>query len=375
MRLLLRAATVGGVIALMIASSSSVLAEEDGGGHAIFVATNGTSGNAVIAYHRALDGSLTQVATYATGGLGGAASGAVVDPLASQGALTYDASHGLLLVVNAGSNTVSVFGADGARLRLRQVVESGGLFPASIAVHGRFAYVLNAGGDGSINGYRIVGGKLHLIEGSTRALGLGNANPPFFLSSPGQIGFTPDGNQLVVTTKKNGTIDVFNVSENGRPSAAPTVTASAGPVPFAFEFDPEGRLVVTEAASSSVTSYDVNDNGSLTAVDASVRNFQAATCWIATARGYFFVANTGTANLSGYAIDSAGTLSLINGSKVAATTGGGPIDLVASSDGEFLYVESGGTGTVGEFRVNPDGTLVAIGVVAAAHGLEGIAAN
>lgn len=54
--------------------------------------------------------------------------------------------------------------------------------------------------------------------------------------------------------------------------------------------------------------------------------------------------------------------------------GGGPIDLAASSDDQFLYVESGGTGTVDEFRVNSDGALVAIGVVAAAHGLEGIVA-
>jgi len=67
-------------------------------------------------------------------------------------------------------------------------------------------------------------------------------------------------------------------------------------------------------------------------------------------------------------------LSLIKGSKVAANTGGGPIDLAASDDGEFLYVESGATGTVDMFRVSSVGKLVAIGVVAAAHGLEGIVA-
>jgi 6-phosphogluconolactonase (cycloisomerase 2 family) len=95
---------------------------------------------------------------------------------------------------------------------------------------------------------------------------------------------------------------------------------------------------------------------------------------VTAARGYFFVANAGSADLSGYAINSAGALSLINGSKVAASTGGGPIDLAASGDGRYLYVESGGTGTVDEFRVSSDGSLVAIGVIAAAHGLEGIVA-
>lgn len=375
MKLLLRAATLSGVIAILAAGSSTVFAEEDGGGPAVYVESNGISGNAILVYHRAENGALTQVASYPTGGLGGVASGAVVDPLASQGALVFDASHGLLLAVNAGSNTISAFAAHGDRLTLSQVIDSGGLFPASIAVHGRFAYVLNAGGDGGIFGYRIAEGKLHPIEGSSRSLGLGNANPPFFLASPGQIGFTPDGGQLIVTTKKTGTIDVFNLSRSGRPSAAPTVTASSGPVPFAFAFDEEGRLVVTEAGTSSVTSYDVNRNGSLTVVDAGVRNGQAATCWVTLARGYFFVANAGSANLSGYAIDDAGTLSLINGSKVAATTGGGPIDLAASSDGRYLYVESGGTGTVDEFGVGADGTLAAIGVVGAVRGIEGIAAS
>lgn len=374
MRFLLRAATLGAVMAVLIAGSSSVLAGDGGARQALFVETNGTTGNAILAYHRAVDGTLTQVGNYPTGGLGGRETGSAVDPLASQGALANDAAHGLLLAVNAGSNTVSVFGAEGDRLVLRQVVGSGGQFPTSIAVHGRLVYVLNAGGAGSIYGFRIAGGKLHGIEGSTRSLGLGNASPPFFLSAPGQIGFTPDGDQLVVTTKSNGTIDVFNVSESGRTSAVPTVTASAGPVPFAFDFDRAGRLIVTEAGSSSVTSYAIHHSGSLSVVDASVADSQAATCWVAAARGYFFVANAGSADLSGYAIDEAGTLSLIKGAKVAAATGAGPIDLAASSDGRFLYVESGGTGTVNEFRVNSDGTLVAIGTVAAAHGLEGIVA-
>jgi DNA-binding beta-propeller fold protein YncE len=371
---LLRAATLGGVIATLISASTSALAGGAGASNAVFVETNGTTGNAILAYHRADDGTLTQGASYPTGGLGGAATGAAVDPLASQGALAYDSAHGLLLAVNAGSDSVSVFAADGDNLQLVQIIGSGGFFPASVAVSGNLAYVLNAGGDGGINGYRIAGGKLQPIEGSARALGLGNANPPFFLASPGQIGFTPDGGQLIVTTKKTGNIDVFNLSPNGRPSDAPTVTSSVGPVPFAFAFDGAGRLVVTEAGTSSITSYNINTDGSLAVVDASVGNHQAATCWVTTARGFFFVANAGSADLSGYAINSAGTLSLINGSQVAASTGGGPIDLAASSGGQYLYVESGGTGAVDEFRVTSDGTLVAIGVVAAAHGLEGIVA-
>src|ERR1700680_4096819 len=87
-----------------------------------------------------------------------AAPGAAVDPLASQSSLVYDGAHHLLLAPNAGSNTVSVFSVSGDRLHLRQIVGSGGPFPASIAVRGDLAFVLDAGLAGYVQGYRIAGG-------------------------------------------------------------------------------------------------------------------------------------------------------------------------------------------------------------------------
>ena len=61
-----------------------------GGNHAVFVQTDNTDGNTVVAYDRAGDGALTWEHTYPTGGLGGVLNGSVVDHLASQGSLTYD---------------------------------------------------------------------------------------------------------------------------------------------------------------------------------------------------------------------------------------------------------------------------------------------
>ena len=131
---------------------------------------------------------LTADGTFATGGVGDTQPGAVVDPLASQGSLAYDAHSHLLLVVNAGSDSVSVFLVDGTQLSLRQVVSSGGAFPSSVTIHGDLAYVLDTGGAGAVQGYRIAGAQLHAIEGSNRSLGLANDNPPAFLQSPGQVG-------------------------------------------------------------------------------------------------------------------------------------------------------------------------------------------
>jgi hypothetical protein len=58
-------------------------------------------------------------------------------------------------------------------------------------------------------------------------------------------------------------------------------------------------------------------------------------------------------------------------------TAGGPIDVVASSDGRFVYSENGGAGTIDEFRVESSGALTAIGQVTslAAHVIEGLAAS
>ena len=204
------------------------------GGPLVFVQTNELSGNAIAVYRRGHDGHLARVGTYGTGGLGGAAlPGNESDHLATQSSLVLD--HNVLIAVNAGSNTVSAFRVHGDRLELESVVSSGGQFPASVGVHGDLAYVLNAGGAGSVQGFRIGPHGLSPISGSARSLGLANSNPPNFLMSPGQVGFTPDGRQLLVTTKAStSSIDVFQVGHDGRLSAAPVVNPSATPVPFAL---------------------------------------------------------------------------------------------------------------------------------------------
>src|ERR1700723_3452166 len=141
-----------------------------GASHAVFVQTDATSGNHVVAYHRAADGALSPAGSYRTGGLGGVLGGSVVDHTASQGSLTYDPWHNLLYAVNAGSNTVSVFAVNGDHLALRQVLGSGGTFPVSVAVHANLVYVVNALNGGSLQGYRVFGSFLDPLPGSNRAL-------------------------------------------------------------------------------------------------------------------------------------------------------------------------------------------------------------
>ncbi|MEO7195725.1 MAG: beta-propeller fold lactonase family protein [Pseudonocardiaceae bacterium] len=336
----------------------------------VFVQTNNPAGNQIQVYDRAEDGALTLAETVDTGGNGGRNEGGDGDPLSSQGSLHYDPHHRLLIAVNAGSDTVSVLELGDDHLYLQQVLPSGGTFPVSVSVHGELLYVLNGHGTGAITGYRITDGKLDPIADSTRSLNLTPATGPTqFLNSPAQIGFTPDGRQLVITTKLNGShIDVFAVAEDGRPSDTFVANPAGTPAPFGFTFDNHGRLVLTDAGADTLSTHTIHPDGTVTPV-ASQLSGQMATCWVVHAAGNFYVDNAGSDVLVGFHIDAAGTPTKFTQVPTRAT----PIDLVGTRDGRFLYAEVGGAGGVDGFRINPDGTLTQIVTLSNINGLQGIA--
>jgi hypothetical protein len=349
---------------------------------AVFVQTNSPTGNAVLAYAHGSDGLLRAAGQYPTGGLGGGESGAVVDPLASQGSLTYDASDNLLFAVNAGSNTLSEFAVQGTRLRLLAVVPTGDGLPTSVSVERGLVYVLDAGGDGAITGFHLGNNdRLTPIAGSTRSLGLGNPADPNFLKAPSQVSITPGAHEVVVGTKTNGVLDVFTLDHHGVPAASPVVTASpTGSVPFGLSYDSLGRLLVAEAAGGE-SSYWVQRDAELTPISSHVPNGQAATCWSVVAKGYLFDANAGSNTITGYSENWRGQLALLTPSGVSATTDAGAVDLAASGDGQYLYQEAAAAGAIDEFKVQDDGSLVRIGTVtgltpvSGGLGIEGIAAS
>lgn len=365
-------AAVAGFAAPAFASTAAPSFGYGGASHVVFVQTDSTSGNHVVAYHRAADGTLSPAGSYATGGLGGILAGSVVDHTASQGSLTYDPWHDLLYAVNAGSNTVSVFAVQGDRLALRQVLSSGGTFPVSVTVHGDVVYVLNALNGGSVQGYRVSGSFLAPLPGSGRALGLDPAETPQFTSTPGQVAFTPDGAQLIVTTKNNGNeIDVFGVGSGGPLSAVPVVNSEPGTVPFAISFDRYGNVVIAEAGTNALATFALSGHGTLSLLDAAGTG-KAATCWVAPAGAFLFASNAGSAAVSGFTSSAGGQLTLLG----ATGTDAGTVDASAAAGGRFLYVQTGGAGIVDEFSVGAAGTLTEIGSVTVpdAVGGEGIVA-
>jgi len=329
-------------------ASAALTADAPG---AVYALTNQASGNAVVIFDRGADGSLSWSSNVATGGTG-AGSG-----LGSQGALALSDDGRWLFAVNAGSNDVSAFQVTASGLSLTSRVSSGGARPISLTVHGGVLYVLNAGGDGNISGFRVgTDGALSPIPGSTRALSGTNVGPA-------QVAFSPDGQQLVVTEKTTNRLDVYTVDGDGVASAA-TSTASAGGTPFGFSFGHRDELFVSEAAGSA-SSYVIASDGSLTVASGAVLTHQGAPCWaVVTQNGKFgYTANAQGGSISGFAIANDGSISLIDADGRTAVVGGGNIDLALSGNSRYLY-QLDGDRSISGFRIEADGHLTAVGNVA-----------
>jgi hypothetical protein len=85
------------------------------------------------------------------------------------------------------------------------------------------------------------------------------------------------------------------VRRNGTLSTTPVVNDSATPVPFAFTFTPQGRLTEGEAGASSLTTYAIGGDRTLSD-PRSASDGQMALCWIVRAGDFYYVANPASDN-------------------------------------------------------------------------------
>jgi 6-phosphogluconolactonase len=316
----------------------------------VFVSTNGANGNAVVAFARAADGSLSYTGTFATGGTG---IGGTNDPLTSQFAVALSENAKFLVVVNAGSNDVSSFAVEGGTLTLVDRAASGGVRPVSVSITNGVVYALNT--ISNTIGVIAMGsdGSLTALPSLTKAL-------PAGANGAAQVRANPTGDMLVVSERVSNRLETFAIRNDGSLGDG-VVTASAGTTPFGFDFAKHGQVIVSEAASASASSYAPNRDGSLSVVTAAAPTLQRATCWlIVNNSGRFaYTANAGTSNITGFAIDAHGNLTRLTDSGVSGDLGAGatPLDLDMSRTGDFLYVFKNGTGTIGGFSVAGDGSL------------------
>lgn len=314
----------------------------------VYTLSNAAEGNQVLAFRRIGAGGFTAAGQFATGGTGTGGG------LGNQGALALSRNERHLFAVNPGSNDVSVFRVDGNGLELLDRAGEEGVTPVSVAVNRNRVYEVNSGDD-SIYGFRFdpAVGKLHPLPGSHWKLsgdGTGAA----------QISFDPEGDALVVTEKASNKITTFSLNGDGLPIASHSID-SAGTTPFGFAFGKRDRFFVSNAEGAepergTVSSYELEADGSVTLIDAEVASGQTAACWLATTPDgrLAFTADTPSNAISSFAIDRDGHLTLRH-SKAAEENL--PLDLAVSPDGTLLYSLNGGDNTIGVHRILPGGAL------------------
>ena len=326
--------------------------------------------NSVLEFKTGPGPSLNLVGTFSSHGSGTGAK------LASQGAVTLTQDGKWLLVVDAGSNQITVFHVDGdGSLSFVSKAASHGTGPVSITEHDGFVYVLDNGTSttpGNIAGFSLAHtGILTFLPGSVQPLS-GAPN-----TSPEQIGFNSDGNVLVATEKAAGVIDTYVVGSGGI-ADSPAIIPSNSAGPYGFAFTPQGYLILSEAASGTLSSYSVSDDGSLRTLSGSIPDFGLAPCWVAVSPDghYVYTTNAHGGTISGYDVSGTGTISLFSSisSKAQIPT----LDLAFggsdSSFNQFLYALNGNSIT--SFRVYGDGSIAQFatvgGLPASATGLAAL---
>ena len=308
--------------------------------------------NEVVAFQRMEDGSLIEVGTYPTGGVGENIRASGANPLASQDPLITSEDGRFLFAVNTGSETITSFVVN-EDMSLTQVSvietvgDSGAENPVSLTVRGNILYVANTGifVDGntvvpenrnrinsSVIGFEIAeDGTLTELEGSEVTVNNIAANV-------GSIEFSEDGSALYVTERRTNNIIRLYIDANGLPvrdangDAMTDVIAANTDQPFGTDIVTTGAntevFLVSEGNNgvpglSAASSYVVESDGGLSVASASTGEIDDPLitqftfgCWIESVVSpngtiYAYTANTPDGTLSGYSVADNGSMSRI----------------------------------------------------------------
>jgi 6-phosphogluconolactonase (cycloisomerase 2 family) len=337
----------------------------------VYTSTNGAAGNEVLVFEDRAGAGLHLRQRIATGGSGTGAG------LGSQGAVTLSGDGRFLFVANAGSNSISTFRLGRRGLRLISVVSSGGLAPTSVAESGGLVFALNTQGAGGVVGFANLHGRLLPVANSARGLSAAGG------TAPAQVGFSDDGDTLVVTERATNLLTTYRVMDDGS-LGNPQPNASSGVTPFGFAVDKRGTLLVSEAFggaanASALSSYRFAEATPQTpsVISPSVGTQQTAACWVAvTPNGrHAYTTNAGSGSVSQFRVAPDGSIELVQPA-AATVPGSAPIDASVSADGRRLHVLNSGVRAIASYRIASDGSLTAQGGASGLPaGTAGLAAN
>jgi len=397
-----------------------------GGGH-LYMQTN-ESRNCVIHYHRAANGTITEVERVATGGAGSGTfkpiSGQESAPNSFEGAASVILSPDckLLFATNGGDNSVSSFAVgDKGRLRLIDCKPTGNAVDGKSGTAKALAYspskgmlyVVHSFGPDHIRLMSVTGdGKLtprkERYTANTRekqhrvpTMGVLSPDEKFFLVGttfdvPIAISGTyPDGSPILWVPGADGKprsvasnapdpdgIVIFRVSENGTLSE-PSFQDGGGGSPFyiAFLHNKPDTFVIGYAVGDGVSMCRIDEDGRIgvgKVVPINTRRGAIAElCWLAVSPDDRFLYATvfGYSNISSFHIDGP-ELRVAKDPACPDVPGdgtfrglcgdisSGPSDNWVSPDGAYLYQIYGNASKLVGYATKPDGSLEEVTSVA-----------
>jgi 6-phosphogluconolactonase (cycloisomerase 2 family) len=382
---LARSATV---LMVLAAGVPAPRAEAYGGtpSNVVYVESNNPNGNAILAYKRHADGSLTPLpgSPFPTGGMGITPSFAL-GPFDSDQEIITNPSHTLLFAVNGGSDTIAVFkiGANGSLTPVAgSPFPSGGSNPVSLGLAGDVLCVVNKDEDPGHPGlflpnytsFRVkASGQLVPIPGST----VFDENG----SDPSQALVAPGGKLLFGADFLGGALRSFAISPSGRlvaravqplPAAQFAGTGDA-PLPLGLAAHPTRSLLyVGFVTMSRIGVYRYNSEGGLHFLR-SVPNSGTAVCWLLLNKDAtrLYASNTGDPSVTVYDIthDPSEPIEIQKVNlNVAAGSNPGGFQFALDPTGSFLHVvtqQSSAMSTVAAnalhvFSVDAEGKLTEV---------------
>lgn len=350
----------------------------------VYTESNDPQGNAIFAFARADDGSLTPLpgSPFPTGGLGVTPTFAL-GPFDADQEVILNPQGTLLFAVNGGSDTIAVLhvNPDGSLTPVEgSPFPSGGSNPASVNLAGDILCVVNQDQDPDHPGQSLpnyttlsVGstGKLSPIPRAAFSLDLG--------SSPTQALPAPDGDIVFGCDFLGGTLRTFRLGSGGRlvPRVAQGLpmdlfTPSGSPaLPLGLAVHPSKPLLYVGLVTiNHIAVYQYTDSGRINFLQA-VPDAGHGVCWLTINKTAtrLYASNTGDPSVGVFDISKdPRTPTQIQNVTLNNAGGGGGFEIGLDSTNQWLHVvtqQSSPSATVmanalHTFRVAADGTLTEV---------------
>lgn len=352
----------------------------------VYVESNDPNGNAILAYKRADDGSLTPLpgSPFPTGGLGVSPSFSL-GPYDSDQEIITNTEGSLLFAVNGGSDSVAVFNIhnDGSLTPVNgSPFPSGGSNPVSLGLSGSTLCVVNKDENPNHPGQSLPSYTTFRVSGAGRLIPVPKSTLYDSLGSdPTQALISPDGRLMFNADFLGGVLRSFGVSTSGRLDARafvplpPAEFADTGkpPLPLGLAVHPVKKLLyVGFVTINRIGVYRYDGAGSLRFLR-SVPDSGSGVCWLLVNddASRLYASNTGDPSVSVYDLtkDASDPVEIQKVNlRAAPNSNPGGYQFGLDPSGRFLHVvsqQASSTSTVQAnglhtFRVDADGKITEV---------------